>query len=389
MKPWICILCVWSLCAAAQEHVDAVVAELNAALASNHIAEARALEQKLLAGPASLSTLLAAGVLFAQQEKMPDASAIFERCSEQFPSSFEAKYNLALARIALTQYPSALETLNSIAPVTADEKASVLYLTGKIFLNTNHLKEAQEKLASAYAQRPQEENYALDLALLYIRSAAYVQAIRVLEPSIAAHPASEDLALELALSRVLAGRYSDGIALCRKLQEQDPALGIPQLIAAFGYCAQKNFDACKAEASAGLASRNPNPYLYYLRARAGWDSGSPEHSTEHRRMLEDVSTAIRQMAACRACLLLRSRMFEASGDNGSAIADVKTALEGDTQDASDWYRLAELYRKEGRTEEASTALRQYRTIHDNRHDNGSNQEVESFRKQFLNTLGDH
>jgi predicted Zn-dependent protease len=381
MKQFLCILCVGSLCVAAQENLDAVVAQLSAALASNNTSEVHRLEQKLLSAPASLSTLLAAGFLLAQQEKMSEASAVFERCSQQFPSSFEAKYNLALARIALTQYQSALDTLNSLSPPTADEKAAVQYLTGKIFLNTNHLKEAQEKLASAYAQRPKEENYALDLALLYIRSAAYVQAIRVLEPSLVVHPASEDLALELALSQVLAGNYSEGIALCRKLQLQDPPLGIPSLIAAFAYCAQKSFQSCEAEASAGLASPHPNPYLYYLRAQAGWESGS----TEQKRLLEDVSMAIRQMPACRACLLLRSRMFEASGDNGSAITDIKRAVEGDTQDAADWYRLSVLYRKEGRSEEASAALRHYRSLHEN----GSNEEVESFRNQFLDAMGNH
>jgi predicted Zn-dependent protease len=169
-----------------------VVTQLNNALASDNNAEARALEQKLLSRPASLSTLMAVGLTLAQHDKMPEAAAIFERCSREYPASFEAKYNLVLARIALTQYPNALEALNSIVPANAEQKASVEYLTGKIFLATNHLKEAQKSLASAYAQRPREENYALDLALLYIRSAAYVQAIDVLRPSLAAHPESED-----------------------------------------------------------------------------------------------------------------------------------------------------------------------------------------------------
>ncbi len=366
---------------AAQENSDSLIAQLSTALASNNMPEVLALEQKLLSAGASQNTLLAAGFLLAQRERMSEASAVFDRCAQQFPSSFEAKYNLALARLALTQYQSALDTLNSISPVTSDEKAAVQYLTGKIFLNTNHLKEAQERLAIAYAQRPTVENYALDLALLYIRSAAYVQAIRVLEPSLVVHPASEDLALELALSQVLAGNYSEGIAICRKLQQQDPPLDLPRLIAAFAYCAQRNFHSCETEASAGLASPHPNPYLYYLRARAGWDLGS----TEQGRLLEDVTTAIRQMPGCRPCLLLRSRMFEAAGDNGLAITDIKRAVEGDTQDAADWYRLSVLYRKEGRSEEASAALRHYRSIHDN----NSNQEAESFRQQFLDAMRDH
>ena len=381
MKQFVCILFIGSWYVAAQEGQDAVIAELKAALVSDNASQVHALEQKLLGGAASLNTLLTAGLLFAQQEKMPDAAAIFERCSEQFPSSFEAKYNLALARIALAQYRSASDTLKTISPVNADENASVEYLTGKIFLNTNRLKEAQERLSAAYAQRPTEENYALDLALVYIRSGAYVEAIRVLEPSFIAHPASEELALELALSDVLAGNYSKGIAICRKLEEGDAPLGVPRLIAAFAYCEQKNFRSCEAEASAGLASAHANPYLYYLRARAGWDSGS----TDRTRMLEDVSAAIRRMPTCHACLLLRSRMFEAAGDTALAIGDIRKALESDKQNASDWYRLSVLLRKEGRLEEASAALSHYRSIHDD----GSNVEVESFRKQFIETMNDH
>jgi predicted Zn-dependent protease len=102
-------------------------------------------------------------------------------------------------------------------------------------------------------------------------------------------------------------------------------------------------------------------------------------------MLEDVSTAIRQMPTCSACLLLRSRMFEAAGDNDSAIADIRKVLEGDTVNGADWYRLSMLYSKEGRRKEASAALQHYRSIHEN----GSNQEAESFRKQFLETTGGH
>ena len=217
------------------------------------------------------------------------------------------------------------------------------YLTGKVFLATNHLQEAQKDLAIAYAQRPGEENYALDLALLYIRSAAYVPAIEVLRPASAAHPESEELAIELALADALAGRYSDGISICRRLEQQDPALPVTRLIAAFSYCTEKNHKACEAEASAGLASPHPHPYLYYLRARALWDSGA----TDHTQALADVSKAIEQIPECTACLLLRSSIYEALEDDRSAIGDLKKAVEGAAQPASAWYRLCVLYRKLG------------------------------------------
>jgi predicted Zn-dependent protease len=375
MKRLLWSFCVWSVLLWAQDSSDDLTAKLTNALKSGNSAEVRALEEKLLSAQTSMSSLLAAGVLLAQYENMPDAAAMFERCSRQYPASFEAKYNLALARIALTQYQGALDALNSITPVTADEKPAVEYLTGKVFLATKHLKEAQRSLASAYAQRPQEENYALDLGLLYIRSSAYVQAIEVLRPSLTLHPKSQDLALELALSNALAGRYSESIEICRELQRNDPTSSIPRLIAAFSYCTEKSYKNCEKEASDGLAGPHPNPYFHYLRARAGWDSGSIDHA----QMLQDVTAAIQQMPECDVCLLLRSRMYEASHEDGLAIADLQKAVERDNQDASAWYRLSILYRKQQRPMEASDALRRYRSIHDN----GANQEVENFRKQFL------
>jgi thioredoxin-like negative regulator of GroEL len=320
---------------------------------------------------------LAVGVALAQQDKMREAAAVFERCVQQYPGSFEAKYNLALARIALSEYESALEVVNSIAPSTADEKAAVAYLAGKILLATNHLKEAQKELADAYARRPDEENYALDLAMVYIRSSTYLQATEVLQRALAAHPGSMDLRLEMAVTDVLAGRYSEGIGICRTLQERDPTLSVTRLVAAFSYCAKKDYKACEDESSAGLAAPHAYPYLYYLRARALWDS----ESSDRGQMLEDVSRAIQQMPKCSVCFVLRSRLLEASHDDDAAIADLKQAVATDAQADSAWYRLFLLYRKAQRPAEAADALKHCRSIHDD----GLHQEVESFREQFLNS----
>lgn len=367
-----CLFLLLSLFLSAQ---DTAVSQLSAALTADNDVLAQSIEQTLLSTQAPQSTLLAAGVLLAEHDKLADSAAMFERCSQLYPASFEAKYNLALARISLADYPAALAALNSASPATEEQKIAVEYLTGKVFLSTNHLEEAQKALADAYAHRPNNENYALDLGLLYVRSAAYLPAIEVLQPSLVIHPQSEELSLELAMAEVLAGRYGDGIDLCRKLQQQDPDLSISRLIAAFAYCTQKDYKACEKESSAGLASRHPHPYLYYLRATARWDSGA----THSAQILDDVSKSIQQMPGCSVCLLLRSRIFEAAHQDASAIADLKRALESNAQSASAWYRLAVLYRKTGQPVEASEALQQYRSIHNDE----AAQEAESFRKQFL------
>ena len=121
---------------------------------------------------------------------------------EQFLALFEAKYNLALTRIGLDDYPAAERTLRAMSPGSARETSAVQYLQGKVYSATGRAQEARQSFENAYRKRgtPGDENYALDLALLYIRSSAYVPAIQILQPSLALHPESEDLALELALS---------------------------------------------------------------------------------------------------------------------------------------------------------------------------------------------
>jgi predicted Zn-dependent protease len=169
---------------------DSALTGLEAALSSNKIDEVRAREQRLLSSDASAEMLLRAGALLAQHEMLTDAAIMFERCSQRFPSQFEAKYNLTLARIGLSDYTAAEKALRSISPTSGRETAAVQYLQGKIYASTGHPEEALKSLESACRSNPDEENYVLDLGMLYMRSAAYVPAIHVLEPALIRRPES-------------------------------------------------------------------------------------------------------------------------------------------------------------------------------------------------------
>jgi tetratricopeptide (TPR) repeat protein len=361
----------------AQEQ-DPMLDSLKAALATKNTQEAHSWEQRLLAGDESADALLMAGALFAQYDKLADAAAIFERCAERFPASFEAKYNLTLARIGLNDYSAAEASLHSISPASKRETAAVEYLQGKIYVATGRQGEARRSLENAYKSNPDEENYALDLALLYIRSSAYVPAIAILRQSINRHPESENLTLELALSDALAGRATEALAICRKLFEHNPNLSAARVIAAFANCLSANYDACKSEAAAGLSLRDPNPYLHYLYAEALWNAGS----TDRPKIMSELDAALAQMPSCGVCFLLRSRVFEAEQNNQAAITDLQTVLGMDKQSTQAWYRLSALYRKAGQETEAADAMRHYRAI-DKQQING---EIESFRRQFVTSL---
>jgi predicted Zn-dependent protease len=354
---------------------DSAFAGLAAALSSHKTEEVRAWEQRLVSGDASAETLLSAGALLAQHEMLTDAATMFERCSQRFPSLFEAKYNLTLARIGLNDYTAAEKAIRSISPTSVREAAAVQYLRGKIYASTGRPAEALKSLESAYRGNPDEENYALDLGLLYIRSSAYVPAIQFLEPALARHPESEDLAIELALSNALAGRQAAALAVCQKLLEQNPHQSMPRMIAAFANCLTADYRACETEAAAGLALSDANPYLHYLYAEALWNSNSPDR----QRALSELTAALVAMPSCSVCFLLRSKVFEYAKDYPAAIADVKAVLRQDAESGPAWYRLSALYQKTGESAEAANAVRRYRALREQQTD----KEVESFREQFI------
>jgi predicted Zn-dependent protease len=359
---------------------DTALPDLKSALASNDTAEVRSAEERLLSGNNGVETLLAAGGLLAAHDMLAHAALLFEKCAERFPGSFEAKYNLALARIGLNDFAAAEKTLNGISPQSPQETAAVDYLTGKIYAGEGRPHEAQQRFEKAYRTNPAVENYALDLALLLIRSAAYVPAIQILQQARARHPESPELGLELALAEALSGQVAAAASISAELTRQDPQWPTPRLIAAFSQCQAANYQACALESSAGLALPHPDPYLYYLHAQALWNSAP----NRPEQVLTELGAAIDKMPGCSVCFLLRSKVLEAAHQDQAAITDLKAVLAHDSQQAQAWYLLSLLYRKAGQSAEASAALNRYRALHETK----ANGEIESFRKQLLSGLGD-
>jgi tetratricopeptide (TPR) repeat protein len=71
----------------------------------------RALVQLLETPHVDSDTLMRAGMSFAQQELYSEAAQAFARCARDFPTVFEAHYNLALAYLALQKHEEAWAAL--------------------------------------------------------------------------------------------------------------------------------------------------------------------------------------------------------------------------------------------------------------------------------------
>ncbi len=335
----------------------------------------QAVQDELLSGKPSLDVLLSAGALLGEHDLLQNSAAVFDRCTALYPESFEAHYDLAFALLNLGHARQALAALRSAKAAGLTDEAATHYLRGKIYEATGDMQRAREDLAAANRARPQAENYTLDLALLYLRSYAYVPAIDVLQPALKYHPESQEIKLELALANALAGRKAAALALCRGLESDPATSSLAFLLAAFSECMSNDFEACSKEAQLALASGNPHPYLYYLDANALWNL----NPSDSGRALGRLNNAIAQLPHCVACLELRSKILEAGGDDGAAVADLERVVQENPQSASGWYRLAQLYKKLGRSAQSANCLRRYQAVHNAQ----ANQEMESFRQQFL------
>lgn len=360
---------------AAQAQRSSYLPELQRALAQADSEAINRITAQILASDSTLQDLLTVGGLLGEQDYLEQSAAIFERCVINYPESFEAHYNLAFASIALHQNTRAEEALKSVTPSSSTEQAALQYLHGKIYGATGHLKEARDRFESAYHARPDQENYALDLAMLDLRSSAYVPAINVLQQASTYHPESQVMNLELALAYALTGRIEDATALCRKLEKAGSESSVPALIAAFAWCRTGDYQGCSEEALRGLRLPHPHPYLHYLHAMAEWNGTSPNADN----ILHELTIALKEIPGCQVCFQLRSRVFESVRDYRAAIRDLETAVEQDSSSPATWYRLSELYKKVGENEKSAGAISRFRSIH---HDQ-ANQELESFRDQVI------
>ncbi len=358
---------------------ESLLATLDQALAGHQSEKARKILDEILQDPRlEANTLLQIGVHFAQQEFYDDAARAFARCARDYPKIFEAHYNLALAEFARQRYAEALGVLENAPQGSRDEEAARRYLRGKIQEALGRPLEAEGDLEAAFAEAPQQENYALDLGLLYVRERAYSKASEVFERGTGRNPRSPYLWLGLSLAQFLGGQNARSIQACEKLLALEPDFSPARLLLAFVLYMDGKLAQAEKVAGEGLTGPNPHPYLYYLHSAVLLKL----HSEDYDRMLRELAVADRTIPACTLCSLNQGKIYQARGDSLMAIAALERAVKLDPEFSEAWYHLAPLYERVGRPADAEKARARFRELKTEK----SNRETETLRRMFLETL---
>jgi tetratricopeptide (TPR) repeat protein len=371
-----------SLSLFAQQATDReLTAALDHALAAGQIEQAqRALEAMLAQPHVKLELLLEAGAKLADHELFELARAAFARGVSDYPQNFEARYNLALADFALRRFSEAQITLDGAPELSKDQQVSREYLRGKLYDALGQTDLAEKSYLLAFHGAPQQENYALDLGLHYLRRRLYAKALETLKAAAKYHPDSIYLELGLGLTQVLGDDPPRAIATCRRILAREPTFGPARLLLVVAFYMNGENQNCALEAAAALRQPGAPPYLYYLHAASLLKLNSKEYAA----MLHDLDDANRAIPGCAFCYFTQSKVHQEMGDGSAAIADLEQLVTRvDPEFSQGWYRLATLYQHSGRQADAARALERFRSIKSDQTD----RETEYLRKLFLSALG--
>jgi tetratricopeptide (TPR) repeat protein len=358
---------------------DTLVESLERALSAGNAENAHDLLIQILKRPHLTSDLLLRlGIQFAERELYGDAAEVFQRCIQEHPEIFEAYYNLALAEIAEQKWEEALTTLQQAPQKSRSEVLACSYLRGKVEDSQGRTSEAERDLSDAFAGAPQNPTYGMDLGLFYVHQHAYLQAAAVFERAAGLNPRSSFLLLGLSLSRFLTGQHEQSIGALRKILAMQPDFAPAQVLMTFVLSAEGKLEDAEKVARQGLNSPHVSPYLYYLDASVLVKL----QSKQYKRIFEELSIAQREIPSCSLCYLTESKAHQAQGNFEAAITDLEIATRLDPSFSEAWYRLASLYRRVGRSADASRARDRFQDLKADK----EGREIQMLRENFLQTL---
>ncbi len=358
----------------------AIADTLERAVAAGQVTLAQQVLQQLLEQQhVDLEILLESGAKLAEHGLFEPARAVFQRSVDDYPESFEARYNLALADIPLRNFQEGKKELDAAAPQSQEQQLAREYLKGKIYDALEQPEAAEQSYTAAFRGAPRQENYALDLGMFYLRRRQYAKAIDTLAAGVKYHADSVYMELGLALAQVLGDDPPRAVATCRKIVAKDPNFSPARLLLATALYMNGEYQNCLTETEVAVRQPGTPPYLQYLHAASLLKSGSKDYTT----MLRDLDAANSGISSCAFCYFTESKVYEQMGDDADAIRNLETLVTRvDPEFAQGWYRLASLYQHVNRRDEAAKALARFRALRTAQTD----RETEYLRQTFLDAL---
>jgi len=318
----------------------------------------------------NLEALVAAGLGLADCGDYAGAARVLETARAMRPDSGSVTYNLALAQYKMGDLAAALKTLDSLHATEPD----VVYLRGKVLDGLGKSESAGEFAAACRAQ-PGNESFCADAALAAIRQQKFLEAVALLEPAIEKSPGSVALLPLLGLAQFRLGRYQAAIRSYATSIEQDPSLDASREGLGFLYYVTGDLEKARAVVEQGLINPKADFYLAYLDAIVLYRL-SPQSRAKTAAAAERAIQANTRFAPSH---FQRGKIRMEQNDSAGALADFERAAELDPKYPLPYYKMAQIYARQGRVRDAEAARRKFSAL-------GNQREEEILTRQTLEVL---
>jgi tetratricopeptide (TPR) repeat protein len=318
----------------------------------------------------NFEALVAAGLGLADCEDYAGAVRVLEKARTMQPDSESVTYNLALAQYKMGDFAAALKTLDSISAREPD----MVFLRGKVLDGLGKPAGASEFAAACRAQ-PGNESFCADAALANIRQQNFLDAITLLEPAVEKSPGSVTLLPLLGLGQFRLGRYQDAIRSYTSSLNRDPGLDASREGLGFLYYVTGDLEKARAVVEQGLINPKADFYLAYLDAIVLYRL-SPQSRTKAAAAVERAIQANTRFAPA---YFQRGKIRMEQNYSAGALADFERAAELDPKYPLPYYKMAQIYARQGRAREAEAARHKFSAL-------GSLREEEILTRQTLDVL---
>ena len=318
--------------------------------------------------------LVTAGLGLAQCEDYPNAIQVLEKARFLRPESASVAYNLALARYRKGEFQSALDTLGSIQSSDETQKADVLFLRGKLKKGLNQTG-GSEDLAQACRLEPSSETYCVDAGLALMKEERLQEAEQALQGGLGKSSSSLPLRSTLGLVQFRLGKYSEAIESYTQVLEKDPAGDASREGLAFLLYLTGELEKARNVVEKGLKNETSDFYLSQLHAMILYRL-SPQL---WREAISSINRALEKKPGFAPAYFLRGKIEMDNCQLEAALQDFQKAAELDGKYPLPYYKIAQIYIRQGRLQEAEVARQKFSEL-------GNLREEELLTKQTQDLL---
>ena len=318
-----------------------------------------------------------AATLLALHGEYTLAIPLMEQVRQEFPQSYDANYNLALAYFRSGNPTKAAETLQVL--LAQQPRAEVYNLLATVEEKRQHYLEAVRAYQKAAEMEPGNEDFRYDYANELLQHRTTQEAITLFATGVRDFPRSWKLRLGLGCAYYLAGKFDDAAGVLLETIKLEPNNKLAYFFLGKTYESTESLQPAIREAFKAYLDRNPdNPWAYYHNGTILYLRAQLDPQPDFRPAKSNLERALLLKPGFAEAYLQLGTILQQEGQLKESIPFLDRAIHSNPKLAAAHYRLAVAYKRLGQVEKAKPEFDVYERLKSGNQAEQEKQEVIQF-----------